>query len=134
MREILLELPMKTHLFATIFFLFGYSMPAIADLEYRRYVELEKMKAAGSAQNGAGAALLNHWLDGLATGLSWSQTAAREPGQKVFCQPARLSLSAEVLESILRQYIEAHRAVVKEDTYMGVVAILAMRETFPCEK
>lgn len=106
---------------------------AIADIDYKHYVLLEKMKSAGKAKYGSGAELLDYWLDGVAQGLSWT-AAADKSGKKVFCLPEKMALSGDILRSVIQQFFEAHPNVRKDDVYMGAVAVLAVQEAFPCSK
>lgn len=105
-----------------------------ADITYSKYILLKQMKESGNAKHGHGANLLEHWLDGMASGLSWSESVARNNGQSVrLCVPDNLALSAEVVYSTIEQYLEKHSELKKDDTPMGVIAVWAVHAAFPCQ-
>ncbi len=72
--------------------------------------------------------LLRYWLDGLATGIVRRDNIS--PGN--FCA-SNLGITAEVMKSVINQYLATQTEVaVTDDTPMGIIAMLAVRNAFPC--
>lgn len=123
--------------FLSVALIIGFiSLDAHADIDYKKYVILKKMKAAGNEKHGYGAVLLDHWLDGVATGLSWSFSFAEFKKKKpvIACFPPKLAITGEIVYSTIESYLQQHSELMKDETLMGYVAVVAMNEAFPCDE
>jgi hypothetical protein len=93
------------------------------NISYRRFTEL-----------GAKDRLLEYtYLHGIMDGFLWANAKLsldRHEGP-IFCQPQKLDLTPEQELSILEEYVKAHPEDV--DLSLGLVARLALEETFPCQ-
>lgn len=108
--------------------------PAHADITYQYYLHLEQIKSSGTAKHGANAFELDDWLDGVATGVSWSMTFAKAKGkERIICLPPTFALTSEIVHSVINQHLERRPRLMKPDTSMGHVALEGLQEMFPCQ-
>jgi hypothetical protein len=70
------------------------------------------------------------FLHGITDGITWANTALinRDP---LFCEPAKLGLTADQEFNILKQFMKTHSEHM--DAPAGLMMLLALREVFPCK-
>jgi len=50
---------------------------------------------------------------------------------QIYCVPEKLALADEQIVGILKRYVQTH--LEKRGLPLGLVLLIAMRETFPCK-
>ena len=110
------------------------AFPAEADMTYKKYKLLEKMADAGSSEYGFGTNLLDHWLDGVVSGLTWYHADLTVSGQKeLFCFPKNFAIGPKAMREIIDTYIDKSNIRMHDKFHMGRVALYALKDSFSCD-
>jgi hypothetical protein len=56
-----------------------------------------------------------------------------EGRQELFCPPEKLNITGEMLQDIIRDFGERHPELRSKNYQMGTIALMAVRDTFPCK-
>ena len=73
--------------------------------------------------------LYQFYLEGVANGIAWANSAARKEGRGLYCAPKRMAITPEQYLDILDRYMRDHPGGAD---YLGLSLVLALQETFPC--
>ena len=73
--------------------------------------------------------LYQFYLQGVANGIAWANSSARNEGHGLFCPPEKMAITPEQYLDILDRYMRDHPGGAD---YMGLSLVLALKETFPC--
>ena len=72
------------------------------------------------------------WLDGLYNGIMIADIVHNvRNGESLFCPPAKLVITGEVVVNILDNYLSEHSE--SPDAAIPIVLIKALQEVFPCK-
>ena len=76
--------------------------------------------------------LVKIYLAGVVDGYGWANAKLSNNGEKLlFCQPAKLALQPDQIVSIFMAFAKKWRGDSKAPA--GIIMLLALEETFPCE-
>jgi len=70
------------------------------------------------------------YIDGLGSGLSWANVAAKMKGKPVYCPPGKVAITADQYIDILRRYIADHPHMTND--FVGGPMLFALEDAFPC--
>lgn len=102
------------------------STEANADMTIRGYLDIQKTEE--------GKDRLDFFINGLGTGMGFSQVALEARGQpRLYCTPKRLSLTSENYKNILDEQIKITGDKVSPDHLVSLYLLLGLSRTFPCK-
>jgi hypothetical protein len=74
------------------------------------------------------------YLNGLATGLvAASAVLSPKAQQELFCPPEKLTITGAMLDDIMRSFAKEHPELKSHNPGIPTIALLALRDTFPCK-
>jgi len=108
------------------------------------YMSVELFETLEKRENNKleGSEYVNVYLSGTMIAYVFANADLIQRKQKpLFCQPSNLALGHSNLKQLIKGYLEKDRAtrtkadfeVLRKKTHIGVVALLALQETFPCK-
>jgi hypothetical protein len=79
--------------------------------------------------------LMDTYITGVGTGIFWSNAVLEAQGkQPLFCMPAKLALSPELIKQLLSRQIETHDGgpPYTGDKDVEIIVLSSFIQTFPC--
>jgi hypothetical protein len=79
--------------------------------------------------------MFREYITGVGRGIYWANLHLQQTGESPFyCQPLKLSLSGENYLNILDRYVEQNKDKVKPGTFIELLLLEGLIDTFPCTK
>ena len=79
--------------------------------------------------------MFKEYITGVGRGIYWANMHLLQTGNSPFyCQPLKLSLSGENYLNILDRYVEQNKDKVKPGTFIELLLLEGLIDTFPCTK
>jgi len=72
------------------------------------------------------------WLSAVESGFGWYAAAASGP--KLYCQPKNMALTDDQIDDIFHRFVSAHPDTADTAEYAALTLLLALQDTFPCNK
>jgi hypothetical protein len=79
--------------------------------------------------------LFKEYITGVGRGIYWTNLQLQQTANPpLYCQPIKLSLSADNYLDIIDRYIAENKDKIKPESFIEFILLKGMIDTFPCTK
>jgi hypothetical protein len=79
--------------------------------------------------------IFKEYITGVGRGIYWTNMQLQQTANPpLYCQPMKLSLSADNYLDIIDRYIAENKDKIKPESFIEVILLKGMIDTFPCTK